>query len=100
MTDNTCTHCGQPQTDENGLDHPMVHLGTESYHWDCLPHDVEAALADAHSDIIEHVKNDTGRDYAARKQFAEERAERLRAEREAELAAVAAEVAKAEESQS
>lgn len=75
-TDNACQHCRQPQI-LDGVGHPMVHLGRESYHLDCLSHELETALAATHGLLIDYIKNDTGRDYAARAAFANERAQRL-----------------------
>lgn len=76
MTENTCTHCAKPQT-VDGLDHPMVHLGPDSYHLDCLPAVIEAALREVHGELIDQIKADTSSDYAARSQWAHEHRDRL-----------------------
>lgn len=85
---NVCVQCGQPQI-VDGVAHPMVHAATkglsstaddvQSWHLDCMPHDLEQAHRPDHGDLIDQIKGDTGRDYAARRQWAVDHGEQMAA---------------------
>jgi len=70
---NICVQCGKPQI-VDGVEHVMLHYGTQSYHLDCLPYDVEAAHRADHGALIDKIKGDTGQDYAARRLWAQDHA--------------------------
>lgn len=92
---NVCKTCGKSQNDdfaEHGIHAPMLHYGTDSYHLDCMPFEIEALHRPQHHEAIDAAK--AGKRGAELHGVIQDARERFAASEQAWLADEAAKFAK------